>query len=487
MAVFREFIGGAYKGANPVSANETLVNWYRSRVETPGATFEWELLPTPGVTTFATAAVSGGRGAWAGDGRCFVAFGDTLYESDSAGTLTSRGTLALDANPVTFSTNGDAGNQLLITSGGNVYSYDLTTDTLTTEITGGVLMGGVVDGYGCVFITTTGSVGFRISDLFDLTTWDPLQFALRSIQPDLWQSMLIDPYGYITLMGSKTGESWANASLFPFPFAPDRSGLIEEGIAAPFSFKQAGKSKVWLSTNANGGYQVFAMRGFTPQRISHHALEHQIAQLTAAQIAEAFADTYEQEGHAFYLLSFPSGGQTWCYDFTTGEWHRRGTMIAGQYTYWRPAFHCFAFGKHLAVDRDGPTVFEVSETAFTDVDGLPLVRERTTPATTDEDQELFFDYLKILCQPGVGLMSGAPEDVDPKLMLQVSNDYGETFGVERQASLGKVGKRDTRASWWLLGSGRGRVYRVRSSAAVPVRITAAFQKVRGGAALEAAS
>lgn len=486
MSVFAAFVGPAYRAANPVSDAETCVNWYPSRVETPGALFEWEYRPTPGVITFAVAGVSGGRGAWAGDGRCFVVFGTTLYEVLSNGTLTVRGTLAFDANPVTFSTNGDAGNQLLITSGGNAYCYDLLTNTLTIVITGGVLMGGVVDGYGCVFITTTGQVGFRISDLFDLLTWDPLQFALRSIQPDLWQAMLIDPYGYITLIGSKTAESWNNAGLFPFPFAPDLSGSVEEGIAAPFSLKQAGKSKVWLSTNANGGYQVQAMRGFTPQRISTHGIEYQIAQLTPGQIAEAFGETYEQEGHAFYLLSFPSAGQTWCYDFVTGQWHRRGTMIAGQFTYWRPAFHCFAFGKHLAVDRDGPTVYEVSETSYTDVDALPLVRERTTPATANENQLLFFDRLEILCQSGVGLTSGAAEDTDPKLMLQVSNDYGRTFGVERLASIGKLGEYGKRCTWWGLGSGRGRVYRIRSSAAVPVRITAAFQKARGAAPLEAA-
>lgn len=482
MAAFQGFVGGAYAGANPVSANETLINWYPSRVETPGALFEWELLPTPGVRTFGTAGVAGGRGAWAGDGRCFVVFAGTLYEVDSAGTLTSRGSVLSDGRPVTFATNGDAGNQLLITSGGNAYCYDLTTDTLTLVITGGCDQCGVVDGYGVVF----GAGQFRISDLFDLSTWDPTQFALRSIQPDLWQAMIVDPYGYITLFGSKTTESWSNAGLFPFPFAPDRSGLIEEGIAAPFTAKQAGKHKVWLSTNGNGGYQVLAAQGFNARRISTHAIERAIAGYTPAQIAEAFADTYEQEGHAFYLLSFPSVGVTWCFDFATGQWHRRGAWITGAWSYWRPAFHCFAFGKHLAVDRESTTVFEVTDTVATDVNGDPLLRERQTPATAAENQRLFFDRLEILCETGVGLASGSAEDVEPRFMLAVSNNYGRTFGVERTASIGARGQYGRRCVWWGLGSGHGRVYRVRASAAVPWRITGAFQKVRGAAPLEAA-
>lgn len=480
MALFPAFIAGAYQGANPVSANETLVNLYPSKVETPGATFPAELLPTPGVRVFGSASVAGGRAAWAGDGRCFVVFGDTLFEVLADGTVTSRGTVAYDTNPATIATTGDASHQLLITSGGNAYCYDLTTNTLTTVLTGDVLMGGVVDGYGVVF----GAAQFRISDLFDLTTWDPLQYAQRSIQSDLWQALLVDPYGYLTLLGSKTGESWANAGTFPFPFAPDRSGLIEEGIAAPFSLKQAGKHKVWLSTNGNGGYQVMAMQGFTPRRISTHGIEHQIARYT--HIADAYADTYEQEGHAFYLLTFPREQVTWVFDFATGHWHRRGFWQNGAWAAWRPAFHCFAFGKHLAVDRESTAVFEVTDRVSTDVDGAPILRERQAPATTQESQLLFFDRLELLAQMGVGLTDGPPSDRDPQVALAISNDYGRTFGVERQASLGAVGAYTKRCVWWGLGSGRGRVYRVRVSAAVPFRITAAFQKVRGGAPLEAA-
>ena len=499
MAPVRGFIGGFYAGANPITANETLVNWYPSAVETPNGATPVELLPTPGVRTFATASTGVGRGAWAGDDRAFVVFGDTLFELSPAGVATSRGTMAYDTNPVTFSTNGDAGNQLLITSGGNAYCYDLGTNTLSLVIAGGVLQGGVVDGYGVVLVTTPGDVQFRISDLFDLTTWDPLQFAQRSIQPDLWQAMHVDPYGYIRLFGSKTSEAWVNQDLFPFPFAPDRSGLMEEGIAALFSVRQAGKHTVWLSTNGNGGYQVFAAQGFTPKRISHHALERVFAGY--ATVSDAVADTYEHEGHAFYLLTFPTAGATWCYDFATGAWHRRAAYINGAYTYWRPSFHCFAFGRHLAADRDSANVLELTDAprattdsvgapvvlpAWTDVDGRPIVRERQAPAGGAENQVVFYDRFEVLCQAGVGLTTGAAEDVDPRLMLDVSDDYGQTFGVERTASMGRVGEYGKRCTWWGLGQGRGRVWRVRCSAAVPVRLTAAFQKVRQGAPLEAA-
>lgn len=472
MAPIAGFVGGWYSGANPVSAVETLVNLFPSAVETPGGAVTAELLPTPGCRAFATASVSGARGAWAGDGRCFVVFGDSLFEVTVDGVATLRSTMANDGRPVTFSTNGDAGNQVLITSGGSAYCYDLTANTLTLVLSGGVVQAGVSDGYG-VALFDSGVV--RFSALFDLLTWDPTQFAQRSIQSDLWTAMLVDPYGYISLIGSKTGESWSNAGGAVLPFAPDRSGLLEEGIAAPFSLAQAGKHKVWLSTNANGGYAVMAAQGFQARRISHHALEHAIAGY--ATIADAFGQTYEHEGHAFYLLTFPTARVTWAYDFLTQQWHQRGTFQGGAFGPWRPAFHCFAFGKHLAADLESATVYELRDDVYTDVDTLPIVRERQFYAGGSENKPVAFYSLEVLAQSGVGLTTGAASDVDPVLALTVSNDYGRTFGVERVATLGKVGEYGRKCRWWGLGQATGRVYRLRASAAVPLRLSAAFQDV----------
>ena len=472
MAPIAGFVGGWYSGANPVSAAETLVNWFPSAVETPGGAVTAELLPTPGVRTFATASVGGARGLWAGDGRCFAVFGGTLFEIDIAGTATSRGAVATDGRPVTFATNGDAGNQLLITAGGSAYCYNLTTNALTLVLSGGVVQGGVSDGFGVVLFDS-GVV--RVSALFDLLTWDPTQFLQRSIQSDLWQALLVDPYGYLNLIGSKTGESWSNQAGAVLPFAPDRSGLLEEGIAAPFSLAQAGKHKVWLSTNANGGYAVMAAQGFQARRISHHALERTISGY--AVVSDAFGQTYEQEGHAFYLLTFPTARATWVYDFMTQQWHQRGTMQGGVFGPWRPAFHAFAFGKHLAADMESAKVYELRDDVYTDVDSLPIVRERQFYAGGSENRPVWFHRLEVLAQAGVGLTTGAGSDTNPTLALAVSDDYGRTFGTERQAALGKIGEYGRRCEWWGLGMARGRVYRIRASAGVALRLSAAFQDV----------
>ena len=470
---YPHFVGGSFTSASAPAGNEALINLYVEPLS-QGSPNQTALFPTPGVKTRTSLPTSGGRAAFAADGRVFVIFGTKLYEIDENWGYTERGTVAIDANPAQICTNGDGGGQLGIASGGNIYCYDLTTNTLTEELTGGYTHIGQLYGYFVAF----GNRQIRISDLFDGTTWDPTQFAARTIGADLWQAMLVDPYGYIFLPGSQTGEFWYNSGAFPFPFAPDLSGLIEEGIAAPFSLKQAGKSKVWLSTNANGGYQVMRAQGFTPQRISNHALEQQIA--TYGDVSDAIAETYEDRGHAFYLLTFPRVPITWVYNFGTGLWHQQGTWIAeeNRYTYWRPAFQCFGFSKHLAVDRESNVLYEMSPDYATDVDGRPIRRVRRSPATVNENKAVFFDSLELLMETGVGLVTGGEADTDPQVMLRWSDDFGRTWGPEVSASAGAVGTYQTRVQWWGLGQSRARVYEVSMSAAVPWRIVDAYQKVR---------
>lgn len=487
MSAIPGFVGGAYEGANPVSAYETCVNLYPSAVETPNGSAPAELLPTPGYSVAATAGESDCRAAFATGpttasvtGRAFFIFGTKLYELTGGGsTLTERGTVVNDGQPATIASNGE---QLLIVAGGNAYSYILASDTLATELTGGCVQGGVVDGYGVVFRNRR----IERSDLFDLTTWDPLEFAERSIQGDAWESMLIDPYGYITLLGSKTGESWSNqgtATGSTFPFAPDRSGLIEEGILAPWSLRQAGRHKVWLALNANGGYQVLAAQGFQTRRISTHGIEQIIADM--GSIVDAIAETYEEQGHAFYLLTFPNGGYTLVYDFSTGLWHRRASQSAGAFGKWPGAFHCFYERVHYFGAADTDELFALDPDLATD-DGETILREREFSPGGRENQRIFYDHLEVLCQSGVGLSSGSSANTDPKLSLYVSDDYGRTFGSAIEASIGTNGAYGARAQWWGLGSGHGRRYRLRMSAAVPWRLTAAYQKVRPASPLEAA-
>lgn len=478
MAQYPFFVNAAYRSQSPIADQEALINWYVEPMESPGATVKTALYPTPGVEAFATVTQQGGRAMFAQAGRCFAVIGTKFYEVFSDGTTTDRGTVVDDFFPATIASNGDGGLELFITAGGKGYTYDLVTNTLTqtvgvggTNLTSAVAsFGGSL--YGYFVVLDVPDSRFYISNLLDGTIWDASQFAERTIGQDPWVSMYVSSYGQIWLFGGQTTEVWYNNGTSPFPFAPDPSGLMPYGCAAPYSVREAGDQIVWLATTANGGYQVMAAKGFNPQRISTYALENAIA--SYSQVDDAYGETYNDLGHMFYLLTFPSQQQTWCYDFRTGLWHERGTWIAENNTYdaWRPQWHAFAFNTHLMADRDTGTIYRMSKDFALDVDGRPIRRVRRAPAIFLEHTKLKVSRIEVLLESGLGTTTGQGQR--PTLMLRSSTDGGKTWGVERTASAGAMGEYQTRCLFWRMGQARNRVFELSVSDPIPWRILDSF-------------
>lgn len=458
---FPGFIGQAYTSLSPIADCATLINWYIEAMEDPGAKSAAVFYPTPGFDTFGEVSQVGGRAIFSTaseTGRCFAVIGSHLYEVLSSGTITDRGSVGTDGNPATICTNGDGGQQLFITSGGNGYNYDLLTNTLTpiAALAGKATMGAFADGYFLSFDRSSGTV--YLSDLYDGTTWDPTQFFSRSSRADTWQAMWVTAWGQIFLPGTKTRDYWYNAGTFPIPFVPTQGGTQPDGIAATFSISENSGNLCWLQTNEDGGYKVMTATGYRGQRISTHAVEKAISDYT--QINDAIGETYTDHGHQFYLLTFPLAGVTWCYDFATNSWHQRASLVAstGAYGAWRARFHCFAFNKHLWVDSDSGLVVESDEMFPTDIGGLLIRRERTAPSICRNHQRLTFGTFELLMQTGIG--NANDPGADPQITVSLSNDGGRTFGSERTASVGAQGQDLVRVKWERNGDGRDKAFKV---------------------------
>ena len=65
-------------------------------------------------------------------------------------------------------------------------------------------------------------------------------------------------------------------------------------------------------------------------RISTHAIEWQIQQY--GDISDAIAYTYQQDGHSFYVLTFPTAQATWVYDVAAQAWHERASFSNGDFS-----------------------------------------------------------------------------------------------------------------------------------------------------------
>src|SRR6187399_340111 len=507
MGDFATFVGGSYKSQSPVTDQEDLINWYVEASESPGASAQASLYPTPGFELFTAATATGGRGMFFGIttadqptqvGHCFAVFGNAFEEVLADASVVHRGVVAVDENPATICTNGYGSDsalpddqeglgQLFVTSGGKGYIYELATDTLTLipdlddpDIT--VTQGACLNGHFLAFDRDRSVI--YVSDQLDGMSWDLSNYIQRQIGTDPWRAMIATPYGQLCLPGQLTGEFWYFDPVnYPTLFSPDLSGLFSYGCGATFSVAQLGDSVVWLGKAPDGGYQVLQARGYRPARISTHAMEHEAA--TYPRIDDAIGQCYTEQGHTFYLLTFPTANVTWCYDESAPEgrrWHKRGTWISEQgiYSYLRPVFHAFAFDKHLMADRETNRIYHMANRFPRDIDSRVIRRLRRSPTVQNENALVVYREFELLMETGLG-QDANPHGPPPTVMLRISKDGGRTWGDERQASAGKLGAFQTRVYWPRIGQARQRVFEVTVTDAVRNwRVTAAYLRVPGG-------
>jgi hypothetical protein len=246
---------------------------------------------------------------------------------------------------------------------------------------------------------------------------------------------------------------------------------MEVGCAAPHSVAKADNSVIWLTRDDRGQGYVVRANGYTPQKISTPAIEYQISQYS--DISDAFAYAYQQDGHLFYVLQFPTGDATWVYDFSTGFWHERANYSGGVYSRHNSNSYSYYRGRHIVGDVATGNLYELDMDTYTNA-GEVIRRLRRTQHLYDERKRVFWHELEVELESGVGLEQG--QGVDPQAMLRWSNDGGYTWSNEHWASMGKQGEYGKRVIWRRLGSSRDRVFELVITDPVKCVIVDAYAK-----------
>jgi hypothetical protein len=356
------FVGPSYTSQSRIASCDRCVNWYPERLESPVGKTRGALYPAPGFELFATLTDSPVRGLHHINGRTFAVGGGKLFEISNTGVVTERGSGInnLDGTAATLHSNGDAGFQVFVCSGSKGYIYDLQDNTFT-QVVDGASFGGFLDGF--FLALDPGTSTLKISGLEDGSSWDALEVAQRNAGADKWSAMLVS-HREIWLFGNATTEVWYNAGASPFPFEKNPGVFIEHGISAPASAAILDNAPIWLGQNADGGAIVYRANGYTPVRVSTHAIEYALS--TYSTLADAEAWTYQDQGHSFYVLTFPTARVTWVYDSVTGMWHERGSWDNGRFIEIPVRCHAWAFGQHLVGGRNTGNVYRMAIDIATD-------------------------------------------------------------------------------------------------------------------------
>jgi hypothetical protein len=463
MPSYPGFIGPSYQSQSYMADSEQLINRYPERNESETAPSPWALLQCPGFALVNAPTANMGSGMFSESGRTFFVTGFTLYELNPDDTVTMRGVVVRDGNPVTFMSNGDAGHQLGLTSGNQFYVLNLTTNILTNPATSGATMCGFLDGFGIILDATSSTV--QVTAFEDFTTISSA-IAQRTAGSDPWKAMYV-VNRLIYLLGEHTSEVWWDAGTAPFPFAPIQEAFMQQGIAAPFSGARLGTSLIWLSHNEQGRGQIVSVTGYTPGRISTHAVETSIA--TYRTISDAVAFSYQEHGHTFHVLTFPTADRTWVFDQATGLFHERlyWDTTKAMWLAYRPLFFASDLTRNLVQDRLTGAIYRMSTDLFTDVDGAMIRRLRQPPRLSFDQKRFTTHAIQLVMDVGQGLATG--QGADPQIMRQTSKDGGQTWGHEQWASAGAIGATGTRVRWTQCGQARNRVDRFIDTDPVPSR------------------
>lgn len=448
-------VGPSYFLVDRKSAVQRAINLYIRGVEGLGEDKPVVLDSAPGLSSLVDLGASI-RGTYNAGGRWFVAAGASLYEMTTAGAYTLRGTLASTVGYVSMKHGRD---QLVIVDGSSGYVFNMNTDAfaaITDPDWRGSDMVDELDGY-FVFVEP-GSDQFYISAIDDGSNLDALDFSSADTNPDDIIAFKVRKRE-LHLFGELSTEIWINSGDADFPFSRYNSTPIDIGIVGKRALCSAADTIVWVGKTDRGQGYVYRMDGHQPVRISTQAVEEALndsSDLTACTMW-----TYHVEGNEFVCINAPGLETTWCYDFSSGQWHERGEYVAGAWTPLRVEQLTFVAGTHYAAA--GTVLYTMSKDVYT-VGGSPIVRERTWPHLMAPSFEpVVFRSVELACTTGYG----------GNVTLEVSNDGGFSWGPPLMRSLGAVGRWMERIRWQMLGAARDRVFRLRCSDAVPFVIHSA--------------
>lgn len=327
--------------------------------------------------------------------------------------------------------------------------------SITPTFTG--VTGAFLDGYGIV--SCPSSRQFNISAFMDFTSWDGLDFDLKSGWPDNIQAVYVEKE-LLYLMGTETIEIWRNTGNPDFPFERVDGGFIRMGLAATWSVASINGQLHFLGMSALGGVAAYRMEGASAVRVSTHSQEEAWA---AGLPSEGVSFSYLERGHWHWVINFAGNTRGHVYDATEQEWHQRARWDSGSSAYlpYRPWFHTFipewgSSGKHIVGDYLNGKLYEMSADFFDD-DSLDIRAVRTMAHLYSGGKRLFMSRVEI--EHEAGLVSGGGNA--PVITLDWSNDRGHTFaGGPVTLSSGASGAYTARAFANRLGSFRDRVMRL---------------------------
>jgi hypothetical protein len=376
------------------------------------------------------------------------------------GTVNTSGTAVTWVSGANFSSL--TGGSSLSINGVAYFVSSVTSNTAMVLTTSAGTLTGAVTAWGSDL-----SRQFNISGVFNGLSWSPLDFATKQAYSDHTQSILADRE-QLYFFGAESLEVWQNVGDPTFPFQRIPGAASREGSIAAYAPVTTGENVYFLGGSPRGPAVAYRLDGFTPVRVSTHAVEGAWAS-AGDTLSKAVAYATEEDGHRMWVINFVGSLNTWVYDETasaqagTPIWHQRAYWNGSAFTPYQPRFHTFIpewgpSGMHVVGDFGSGNLYELNP-GYVDANGADTKWQRILPHLYAAGFIQYFGRMTLEMETGTTSSSS----VQPLITRDYSDDRGHTFGNPVTAQAGLNAAYSQRVYWPANGSSRDRVFRLSGS------------------------
>lgn len=466
-------LAGAYQADSIIANAQRCVNLYpENNPQADQAPVPVTHYQTPGINLLAPGPIASAvRCSYrASNGDLYIVILGSVYYVSPLWDFTLLGTITVNTTPVSMSDNALV--VVLVDGTPNGYSIVLATRSFAPIVDDAFFGADRVDYLDTFFIfNNPGTNQFYISpsEWVPGVAFDPLDIAAKTGGSDPLVSLIV-MHREIWLIGSLTTEIWYDAGASDFAFQEMPGMFIEHGIVAKYSLCKQDLFIYWLSQDLQGQTVVLQGSGYVATRISTHAIENEIRQYSV--ISDAIGFTYQQNGHIFYILTFPTADKTWCYDVATQQWHER-LWLDGDGAFHRHRANCVAnaYGVNVVGDWQNGNLYAFDLNTYTD-NGAPMAFIRSFPQIIGDGNRVL--HTRFIADMDVGEQPAVLTSDAPQASLRWSDTKGASWGNPVMQSMGAGGQYLTSMQWRRLGMARDRVYELSWSINARTALNGAF-------------
>ena len=524
--VIDSFVGGYSKGHNskPIQGSEISVNMIRE--QNGENIYQNSLNGKKFIKKFADNGVC--RGSYVPSigsdstnrrARMFVVIGSSLYSYSYNGTIKRilKNTF-VENSTISFAETGGERPFLLIADGTSLYAVNLLDNStnkviMPENITGEIIKPSsvaVLNGSIAVSDMNTGYVYYSDPYILSNDTRKMLKkdedgnviYEDDGITPvyedaSSWETTFLDYNGTLqyknaesssdsvvylkvigsvmTVFGNNTIEFWTRgAQQYQTWNRVAYTNMNELGLAATSTVASTNEKIYFIGKGTRNGIGVYRISGTNVDKISPTWLDRKLSEnaITAGwSPTRELGFCYTDSDHEFYC--FNVGDEMFGYDAWCGDWHKRcstdNRLLIGEELYHKSkyVYPSYFEGKLFFFSNENGCMFLDDRDYFyedwSDTDKeKAFIRSRETPVIIDSYKE--FIAMELTIEMNVGEV---PQNLNPKIGLQVSKDGGMTFGNYQYEYLPLTGEYERRVRFDGLGLCRLMTIRVFTNEPIP--------------------